>query len=284
MDAHSIYRDRTQEFFILRDAAKRQLQWLGSGSAVALTHSESVARSEPPPSWVRSLESFTELERTINAKMELLVAAQRDVFQPRFSASSAGEELESQVVHYNEEIQRLLREVDRITQNVSQLRDSATAAEQHAAGNVRKHLSTRLANLLTSFRKAQSGYTNQMKQREDKKQRFKRVVTTDAQTYERLEREEKVTGFLAMGYSEAEVSELLFLESQKREQNEAISKILESVKEVHDMFADLRDMVIEQGTMLDRIDFNLEKSATSLNKGNEQLKEAREQQKKCAVC
>ena len=293
MDAtNSIYRDRTIEFFKLRSASLEQNKWLaGNGQvseqdiAAQNAKNEDLEKSSgPPPSWVRAVESFVEIERSINSKMELLVASQREVFAPKFGISEEeAEEQEDQVVQYNKDVQNFLKEAERLATNVVQLRDSATVTERRAAENVQKHLSTRLANLLVAFRKAQSGYTSQLKKREEQKAKFRRVKAEDASTHERLEKEEKVTGYLAQGYTEAEVSELLFMEEQKREQNAQITQLMESVQEVHQMFADLRDMVVEQGTMLDRIDYNLEKTSTHMAKGLEQLHKAREQQKKCII-
>lgn len=289
---NSIHRDRTLEFIVLRTAAKRQSEWASGSShpseqdvaAQNAREEDSEKGHGPPPSWVRAVESFVEIERSINSKMEMLVTSQREVFAPKFGVSAEeAEEQEEQVMEYNKEVQALLKEAERLAVHVVQLRESATSTERRAAENVQKHLSNRLANLLVAFRKAQSGYTSQLKKREEQKAKFRKVKTEDATTHERLEKEEKVTGYLAQGYTEAECAELLFMEAQKREQNAQITQLMESVQEVHQMFADLRDMVVEQGTMLDRIDYNLEKTHEHMQKGLEQLHKAREQQKKCVV-
>lgn len=288
--SNSIYRDRTQEFFKLRQAAKKLAEW--QNGQVASAHDVAAQRAKnddaannsgPPPSWVRAVESFVDIERGVTSKLELLVTAQREVFAPKFGMSEEeAQEQENSVVTYNGETQRLLKEAERMAKNIT-VRESATPGEQLAAENVKKHLATRLANMLTAFRKAQSGYTNQLKQREERKQRFKKIPANDASTHERLEKEEKVTGYLSMGYSEAEISELIFMEQQKLQQNAAITELMHSVQEVHEMFKDLQNMIVEQGTMLDRIDMNVRRTQASMEKGNAELKKAREEQKKCII-
>lgn len=287
----SIYRDRTEEFVKLRKAAQKLAEWASAGG-VASAHDQAAQQAKneeaarqgaPPPSWMRAVESFASIEAGINSKMELLVSQQREVFSPKFGMSESEiKEQEELVFEYNNDVQRLLKEAERLAKTIA-VRDTASPSEQLAAKNVEKHLATRLANMLTAFRKAQSGFTNQLKQREERKQRFKKVPATDESTLERLEKEEKVTSYLAMGYSEADISELMFLEAQKREQNEEISALLRSVQEVHQMFDDLRTLIVEQGTYLDRIDANIDMAHAAVQRGVVEIQKAREVQKKCLV-
>lgn len=59
-----------------------------------------------------------------------------------------------------------------------------------------------------------------------------------------------------------------------------IEEIARGVIELADLFRDLQTMVIDQGTMLDRIDYNVECMATDVKEADKELKTAETYQKK----
>lgn len=66
------------------------------------------------------------------------------------------------------------------------------------------------------------------------------------------------------------------IESRERE----VSKIVKSIMDLHDIFKDLAGMVHEQGTVLDRIDYNVEATQSKVTDGMKQLAKAEAYQKK----
>lgn len=59
-----------------------------------------------------------------------------------------------------------------------------------------------------------------------------------------------------------------------------IEDIAQGIIELADIFRDLQNMVIDQGTMLDRIDYNVERMATDVKEADRELKVADGYQKK----
>jgi syntaxin 16 len=59
-----------------------------------------------------------------------------------------------------------------------------------------------------------------------------------------------------------------------------IEEIAQGIIELSDLFRDLQTMVIDQGTMLDRIDYNVERMATELKGAEKELKTTERYQKK----
>lgn len=59
-----------------------------------------------------------------------------------------------------------------------------------------------------------------------------------------------------------------------------IEDIAQGIIELADLFRDLQTMVIDQGTMLDRIDYNVERMATDVKEAEKELKTAEGYQKK----
>lgn len=58
------------------------------------------------------------------------------------------------------------------------------------------------------------------------------------------------------------------------EREEEVNKIVRSIMDLNDIFKDLGHMVHEQGTILDRIDYNIEQTQVQVNEGFKQLQKA----------
>jgi len=65
-----------------------------------------------------------------------------------------------------------------------------------------------------------------------------------------------------------------------KQREQEIEDIAQSIIELADLFRDLQNMVIDQGTMLDRIDYNVESMATDVKEAEKELKTAEGYQKK----
>jgi len=68
-----------------------------------------------------------------------------------------------------------------------------------------------------------------------------------------------------------------------------IQRIAQSIEELSSIFKELAVLVIDQGTILDRIDFNMEQVVEHTKEGIKQLEKAEEHQKsarpiKCIAC
>ena len=59
-----------------------------------------------------------------------------------------------------------------------------------------------------------------------------------------------------------------------------VIKIVKSISDLHDIFKDLAQMVQDQGTVLDRIDYNVEQTQTRVTEGYKQLQKAEMYQRK----
>ncbi|CAH7675490.1 t-SNARE [Phakopsora pachyrhizi] len=71
-----------------------------------------------------------------------------------------------------------------------------------------------------------------------------------------------------------------FLETRNKE----IEGIAKSISELADMFKDLGNLVLDQGTLLDRIDYNVEQMSNEVKGAAEELKVAKEYQKRSGKC
>ena len=65
---------------------------------------------------------------------------------------------------------------------------------------------------------------------------------------------------------------------QKRD--EALTRLLSSATELSQVYKDLQNLVMEQGSILDRIDYNIEEASIHVDKGKKNIKKAESYQKK----
>lgn len=68
----------------------------------------------------------------------------------------------------------------------------------------------------------------------------------------------------------------LMVEERERE----IRQIVQSISDLNEIFRDLGAMIVEQGTVLDRIDYNVEQSCVKTEDGLKQLHKAEQYQRK----
>uniref|UniRef100_A0A8C8ILT3 Syntaxin-16 n=1 Tax=Oncorhynchus tshawytscha TaxID=74940 RepID=A0A8C8ILT3_ONCTS len=68
----------------------------------------------------------------------------------------------------------------------------------------------------------------------------------------------------------------VMVEERERE----VRQIVQSISDLNEIFRDLAGLVVEQGTVLDRIDFNVEQSCVKTEEGLKQLQKAEQYQKK----
>lgn len=77
---------------------------------------------------------------------------------------------------------------------------------------------------------------------------------------------------------------MVLTEINRMNQSEDLNKMLDQINSLTDLLAQMNDLVVEQGTVVDRIDMNLEASLERTKKGNKELLSAKEElEKGCAA-
>lgn len=66
---------------------------------------------------------------------------------------------------------------------------------------------------------------------------------------------------------------------QLRRRDNELNILLESVNELADLFKEMQNLVMEQGTILDRIDYNIDIASTNINQGKKNIIKAEKHMK-----
>ena len=167
----------------------------------------------------------------------------------------------------------------RIKKLRSRTESSLRGLEANLAANVVRSLSDRLQEVTESLRLSQGDHLKRVEKREAENRLYfddfsndETAMATSAATPNAMPMERVMT-----------TQELLLLEEDTRHlesREREINEIVRSISDLNLVFKELAQMVSEQGSVIDRIDYNVEHTQIKVKDGLEQLKKAERYQRK----
>ncbi|XP_032073890.1 syntaxin-16 isoform X2 [Thamnophis elegans] len=223
------------------------------------------------PKWIDGIEEIQyEISRIKQKMKELASLHDKHLNRPTLDDSS---EEEHAIEITTQEITQLFHRCHKAVQGLHSKSRSCTGQECRLLKNVVCSLAQSLQDLSTSFRHGQSDYLKRMKNREERSKHFFDTSVSlmddgeDMTLYDR--------GFTDDQLVLVEQNTTL-VEERERE----IRQIIQSITDLNEIFRDLGAMIVEQGTVLDRIDYSVEQSCIKTDEGLKQLHKAEHYQKK----
>eukprot|EP00922_Rhytidocystis_sp_ex-Travisia-forbesii_P051855 GHVS01076986.1.p1 GENE.GHVS01076986.1~~GHVS01076986.1.p1 ORF type:complete len:313 (-),score=44.84 GHVS01076986.1:390-1328(-) len=220
-----------------------------------------------PPVWVDIVDECRDDVDRIKEKMSQLQKAQQKrllkVFDDDGGGGQPDRELDTLTIattHLFRKCEHRLRDI-----KVRTPAGELSKAELSQRRNAQVSIATQLQHLNQAFRKQQAQYIRDVKRRQKGADMFESAKT--------------VSSGVDGGFSDALMAELETAEMDVGQRNEELSRIAQSVADLHSIFKDLAVLVIDQGTLLDRIDYNIEQVVVQTSDANVQLRKAEESQK-----
>ncbi|KAG5331005.1 STX16 protein, partial [Acromyrmex charruanus] len=292
-------RNLTEPFVLMRNNALQSRHIYAEQNltdSVALVESDSGASdnvelkgvdSDAPPTWADALEETQYILSRLRVKIDSLAELHsKQLTRPTLDDTS---QEERQMEQLTREIGRAFSNGYRQVQTIKSAgRHETKPAERRLANSAVMALSTALQELGLRYRTAQNHYLTQVKSREERNNQFfaedqslLNNLATDSWVIELNE----AAGDYWPKNEQRQDSVLLQLEEPEdrmklaMEREEQIGSIVQSIADLKHIFKDLAVMVQDQGTILDRIDYNIEQTQVQVQEGYKQLKKADSYQK-----
>ena len=200
--------------------------------------------------------------RQLGPKLDDLRKAQQECLRPTFSDSS---DLENQVALKAKSISSHLEDIALQINSIVLLPQESAAYpdRKRIVDNIRIGLKEVHRQFSIKFQTIQQSFRVST-------QRVSRLIP--AQT-------ENPVDFASFNLG-GESSEKLALTQQERQNTKSLQNLASQAAELAQMFQQLNTMIVEQGTLIDRIDYNVNETLANAVEANKQVKKAAEYQKK----
>ncbi|UZJ54045.1 hypothetical protein CBS101457_003365 [Exobasidium rhododendri] len=256
-----------------------------------------------PPRWIDVSDEVESILTALRPKILHLEKLHAKHVLPGFVDRSGEErEIEKETTEVTREFRRCSKLIASLTQHTQSLMRSGKASKREyaMAQNVQTALATRVQDVSGTFRRKQSNYMQRLRGHEIRHQdlqssssmsRSGTTVTRDSewavQEDMELSRQQLASSRSNQSQSQAqllldeeETAAPVQADANIAQRDREIDQIAKSIADLAELFQDLSALVIDQGTMLDRIDFNIEHMGQDMNAAVEELNTATKYQKR----
>ncbi|KAF2355692.1 Target SNARE coiled-coil domain [Trinorchestia longiramus] len=242
------------------------LQW-GYGDREALVRDRG-GNASRLPEWTSVAEEIRYNTSTLETKTKKLHTLQSNLVRTPSLDDNNPDEL--QLTTLSNEVTKLLERCRSLALQLDRV--PASGREKHLKDSVVKALMISLHSLNAAYSSSCASYTHSM-------QSLKQTSSFGGDpSYDVFE---EFQGESSPGWTE---EQLKFLASNQSAviagREKAVQSILRSTLRLNQLFRDVAHLVHEQGTLVDRIDCNIETTSVKVREGREQLQKAHHHQKK----
>lgn len=237
-------------------------------------------RINVPPAWLRLVdESHYDLER-VKSKMKELDGMHKKHLLPGFDDRDA-EEVAIQLL--TGEITQLMQKCQQRVVKLGNIKKGISDEQLRLKQNIRMSLAGELQELSSVFRQSQKSYLQKLEARRDRS-RGGALHSGDRD----MEGVDLYGGMSAQdeemmadtGFSGSQIKQIAVLEEDVDQRSRDIVSVQQSIVQLAELFKDLAVLLVEQGTILDRIDYNIEHTWENIDKSVAELGQAEKYQKK----
>ncbi|EGD96455.1 SNARE complex subunit Tlg2 [Trichophyton tonsurans CBS 112818] len=243
-----------------------------------------------PPRWMDVQDEVTDYLRDIAQKSAKLDKLHQKHVLPGFGDEDVRREEEDIIEQLTQDITRGFHDCQRSIQRIEIMareareQGSVNKGEDTMARNLQISLASRVQEASAGFRKKQSTYLKKLRGIDGMVSPLERssspvqnqytdpsLIESDAdKSYSQSTLQQTAQQQLQLGSNDAAIAQ------RERE----INDIAKGIIELSDIFRELQTMIIDQGTMLDRIDFNVERMTLDVKGADKELKVATNYQRR----
>jgi syntaxin 16 len=218
-----------------------------------------------PPVWVDAKDSCEGIIKWLQEALDQLDEAYKERLVVRFDDSSYTTN-DEEIDQVTKIMTRKFREAEDKLREIGRFDKTVPDAEVTVRKNVQRNLASKLQQLSVSFRRSQNDY---MVRLQTQRQNSSGIGGGDDS--------QNGSANSAFLLTQEEEQESLTRKIQYRDAE--IGRIAKSIQELATIFKELATLVIEQGTILDRIDYNMEQVVDRTERGVLELDKAEKYQR-----
>jgi len=228
-----------------------------------------------PPQWVDDVDAVNAEVSEIVRMMDLLQSLHSSRVGSVFGKDL--DDMEGRIEKVTQDITDRFRQAERYLQRVGSATRRAGGEQATVGANVQRSLAKRLQELSAEFRHSQRKYLAEVQSQKGEGDPGNAKFGIDLNSE---------SDFFASDQQLAVVDDLTEAVNSR---DHEIANIAQSIEELGTIFKELAVLVIDQGTILDRIDYNMEAVVEHTKTGIQQLEKAEKHQKnarpmKCIIC
>lgn len=249
-------------------------------SLVPLTDGDSSdgPHSRIPPEWVNMVEEVHyEISRAKGKLKEIKELQDRHTMRPTFDDENGSRE-EKIIEDTTREMTSMLNHCNRLIQHIQRSSDGRLSF------NVVNSLLQTLQTLTVDFRSSQTAYLRRIQSRENNYQQYFEAFSADEsqQQFPSIDFNKIDLPALERGES-LTMAQLQLLEENTavvEQREKEILHITKSIVELNSLFKDLAGFIVDQGAVVDRIDYNIEQSSVRVKQALKSVQKAETYQTK----
>lgn len=242
-----------------------------------------------PPRWMDVRDEVSEKLDDITKTMTTLERLHQKHILPGFDDDAVKRREEREIELMTNDITRGFQSCQQSIKKIefmvkeSEQNGSITRAEETMARNLKVSLATRVGDISALFRKKQAAYLKKMRSIGGIEAPFERSPTPVPNQY--------TDGTLMDTETDRSSAQTTLLQTKQKQRSglhdqtiqqreREIEQIAQGIIDLANIFQDLQTMVIDQGTILDRIDYNVDRMTVEVKAADKELKVATGYQKK----
>ncbi|KAL9128631.1 MAG: hypothetical protein Q9217_002727 [Psora testacea] len=240
-----------------------------------------------PPRWLDIQDEVTELLDTIARKSADLERLHQKHVLPGFDDEEVKVQEEIAIERMTQEITRGFHQCQSAIQRIETMVREARAqggvskGDETIARNMQISLASRVQEASAGFRKKQSNYLKKLRTLGGLTAPFSAPVPAqNPYTDPSMMESETDKSFSQSTLQQTSLKRLNTNDAAIAQREREINDIAQGIIELADIFKELQSMVIDQGTMLDRIDYNIENMAVNVKAADKELNVATNYQRK----
>ena len=252
----------SQKAKLLEGGATTKTSGIGEAGSISITM---------PPAWAPATEDIQSTLELVRKKLGDLQRLHANQFLVQVDDTAKDEQQAIEIA--TAELSRLLGTAQGRIKQLGDVAIRIGGEEANVLKNVQSAFASQLGELTKGFRSAQQAYLTRVRKRNEKfRDSFNPGAGGDDDDDDALDYDDK-------GFTEEQMSKLQHAELNVTQRDKEIRKIHKSIIELSDIVKDLSMLIADQGTILDRIDYNIENAAVETGKAVEEIRKASDYQK-----